>query len=160
MRMNQADRLLGLIGLVGGSVYAYVAAGIPKSMLSDEVGPGGVPFWVGVLVVVISALLVLKSLIGRPKQQEVDQAVLEFPADWKPVVGLLAVLVAYVLTVDFLGYLLAIALLIGATALLSGYIHSGRLYLLSVGSSVVLYLIFQRLMNINLPKGLMSLLGP
>jgi putative tricarboxylic transport membrane protein len=157
--MRQADRLLGLVGLLGGGVYAYVAAGIPKSMLSDEVGPGGVPFWVGILVIAISALLLLKSWIGGSEQEQGTEMTLELPADWRPVVGLLVVLVAYVLTVDVLGYLLAIALLIGSTALLAGHVHSRQLYLLSVGSAMGLYLVFEKLMNIKLQKGVMSLLG-
>ena len=160
MREGRADLLLGLVGIVGGGFYAYVAAGIPKSMLSDEVGPGGVPFWVGVLVVAVSCLLVLKGLVSArvsDKDPSVDLA--EVPGNWKTVIGLLVALVGYVLFVEWLGYLVAVGLLIGTVALLAGYTHSRQLYLFSIVSAVVLYLIFQKIMNIDLPKGLTSLIG-
>ncbi len=160
MREGRADLLLGLIGIVSGGLYAYVAAGIPKSMLSDEVGPGGVPFWVGVLVVAVSCLLVLKGLVSArvsDKDPSVDLA--EVPGNWKTVIGLLVALVGYVLFVEWLGYLVAVGLLIGTVALLAGHTQSRQLYLFSIGSAVVLYLIFQKIMNIDLPKGLTSLIG-
>ncbi len=160
MREGRADLLLGLIGMAGGGIYAYVAAGIPKSMLSDEVGPGGVPFWVGVLVVAVSCLLVLKGLVSvrvSDKDPSVDLA--EVPGNWKTVIGLLVALVGYVLFVEWLGYLVAVGLLIGTVALLAGHTHSRQLYLFSIGSAVVLYLIFQKIMNIDLPKGLTGLIG-
>lgn len=160
MREGRADLLLGLIGIVSGGLYAYVAAGIPKSMLSDEVGPGGVPFWVGVLVVAVSCLLVLKGLVSArvsDKDPSIDLA--EVPGHWKTVIGLLVALVGYVLFVEWLGYLVAVGLLIGTVALLAGHTHSRQLYLFSIGSAVMLYLIFQKIMNIDLPKGLTGLIG-
>ena len=160
MRERQADRLLSLIGLVGGGIYAYVAAGIPKSMLSDEVGPGGVPFWVGVLVVAVSCLLLLKGLVStRVGETGPSTQPAEIPGNWRTVIGLLMVLVGYVLFVEFLGYLLTASLLIGTVALLAGHTHSRQLYLFSVVSAVVLYLVFQKIMGIDLPKGLFSLIA-
>ncbi len=160
MRERQADRLLSLIGLVGGGIYAYVAAGIPKSMLSDEVGPGGVPFWVGVLVVAVSCLLFLKGLVStRVGETDPSTQPAEISGNWRTAISLLMVLVGYVLFVEFLGYLLTASLLIGTVALLAGHTHSRRLYLFSVLSAAVLYLVFQKIMGIDLPKGLFSLIA-
>lgn len=160
MRERQADQVLSLIGVVGGGIYAYVAAGIPKSMLSDEVGPGGVPFWVGVLVVAVSCLLFLKGLFSaRVGETSPHSRLVEIPGNWKSVIGLLVVLVGYVLFVEFLGYLMTASLLIGTVALLAGHTHSRQLYLFSIVSAVVLYLVFEKIMGIDLPKGLFSLIG-
>ena len=80
MKPNTADFLLGLICLVAGVVYYQVASVIPKSMLSDEIGPGGVPAAVGLAAVVVSILLMIKAAIGTIKDKRMSRTAADVPS--------------------------------------------------------------------------------
>ena len=161
MKPATADFLLGGICLVAGATYYSVASVIPKSMLSDEIGPGGVPAAVGLAAMVVSVLIMLKSLLAWNRDRlaakaagsvNTDQAEEEVGSHWLRVITAL-VLVLLIVILPILGYLTSIFLLIMVSALLAGHTKSLKLVAFSLTSSITLYVIFQFVMGVKLPKG-------
>lgn len=161
MKPATADFLLGGICLVAGAIYYSVASDIPKSMLSDEIGPGGVPAAVGLASMVVSVLIMLKAFLAWNRERRATEvaspACAEEQADdsgshWLSAVTAL-VLVMLIVLLPILGYVLSIFLLIMVSAALAGHAKNLKLLVFSMTSSVTLYVIFQWVMNVKLPKG-------
>lgn len=161
MKPATADFLLGGICSVAGATYYSVAMEIPKSMLSDEIGPGGVPAAVGLAAMVVSFLIMLKAFLAWNIERRSANMASPVSADgqthpsgshWLSAVTAL-VLVMLIVILPILGYVLSIFLLIMVSAALAGHAKNLKLLVFSLTSSVTLYVIFQWVMNIKLPKG-------
>jgi hypothetical protein len=161
MKQTTADFLLGGICLVAGAIYYSVASVIPKSMLSDEIGPGGVPAVVGLAAMVVSVLIMLKAMVVWNQERlaaklaspvATDEAEETGGSHWLSV-SLVMVLVSLILVLPILGYIISIFLLIMVSAALSGHAKNLKLLVFSLVSSVTLYVIFQVIMSVKLPKG-------
>ena len=137
-----SDRIFGGIGLALAIVYAWAAAGITESFLTDVVGPKVFPW-------IIAAILGLSSVwfLLKPDPDP------EWPS-WGRVaeIGLAAlVLVAYAEALPVFGFLIP-------TALASGYL-TWRLGSRPVESVVIgaltaigIYLIFRSMLGLSLPR--------
>lgn len=161
MKPATADFLLGGICLVAGATYYSVASVIPKSMLSDEIGPGGVPAAVGLAAMVVSVLIMLKALVawnqGRLAAKvastvATDEAEEAGGSHWLSVITAL-VLVLLIVILPILGYITSIFLLVLVSAVLAGHAKNLKLVAFALISSVTLYVIFQFVMGVKLPKG-------
>ena len=161
MKQTTADFLLGGICLVAGATYYSVASVIPKSMLSDEIGPGGVPAVVGLAAMVVSVLIMLKAMVVWNQERlaaklaspvTTDEAAEAVGSHWLSV-SLVLVLVSLIVILPILGYIISIFLLIMVSAALSGHAKNLKLLVFSLVSSVTLYVIFQVIMSVKLPKG-------
>jgi hypothetical protein len=140
------DIALGLAALVLAGAYWALAIDLPISLLSDAVGPGGVPVAIAVLMAGAGAVLVLRSLLRPPTEAPPS------PAHGRAA-GLLALLVAYVVAVPLIGYPLALGLLAGAIALYAGARPGVGLAAFAVGIGVFFWLGFVRVMGIPFPAG-------
>jgi hypothetical protein len=140
------DIALGLAALVLAGAYWALAVGLPISLLSDAVGPGGVPVAIAMLMAAAGVVLVLRSLVGAPREAPPS------PAHGRAA-GLLALLVAYLLAVPFIGYPLALGLLAGAIALYAGARPGLGLAAFAVGIGVFFWFGFVRVMGIPFPAG-------
>ena len=69
----QRDRVLALLAAVLAVSYVMAARGIEDSLLSDEVGAGGVPQAVGVLMLVAAVALFGKSFMGLKRGETRDE---------------------------------------------------------------------------------------
>lgn len=142
-----SDRIFGGIGLVLAIIYAWAAAGIQESFLTDEVGPKVFPWIIATILGLSSAWFLIKP--------DPDP---EWPT-WGRIaeIGLAAlVLVIYAEALPALGFLLP-------TAVASGYL-TWRLGSKPVESVVIgvvtalgIYLIFRSLLGLSLPREGMEL---
>jgi hypothetical protein len=73
--------------------------------------------------------------------------------------GLLAFAVGYLLIVEALGYLLSLAVLIPAVAIYLGARLGWRPVAVGVGGAVVLWLMFDKLLGVDMPEGILRGLG-
>src|SRR5262245_14120331 len=106
----------GAAAVLIGIVYLYLAWQLNPSALSDAVGPAGLPKAVGVVTVVLGLILLAQDIIRRaPSDLTGDEAVV-FRRHLLRASGLLAIGTGFILIVSYVGYLVAIALLIGAVA--------------------------------------------
>lgn len=146
MSASARDIALGLAALVLAGGYWALAVDLPISLLSDAVGPGGVPVAIAMLMAVAGVVLILRSLVGAPREAPPS------PAHGRAA-GMLALLVAYVLAVPIIGYPLALGLLVGAIALYAGERPGLGLAAFAVGIGVFFWFGFVRVMGIPFPAG-------
>ncbi|WP_144184499.1 tripartite tricarboxylate transporter TctB family protein [Elioraea rosea] len=134
---------LGAIALAGG--YGAMAAAIPKSLLSDAVGPGGVPLVIaGLMGLAGTGLLLRATLAGRTDARE--------PPDHVRAAGLLGLLVVYVAAIPHVGYPIAIGALAAAVAWFAGA-RGWSVAAFAVGLALLFWGGFVLLLGIPFPAG-------
>jgi len=140
---------------IAGAAFLLVGAGAVAGAIQLQVGtpdepqPGFFPFLAGMILVILSGLLIMQGLRGRSSGGE------PFTNLKQPVLAMLG-LVGFVLLLEPLGYILATAAL---TAVLLFVLKVRRG--LSFGLTIVLlpvgsYLLFDRVLDVPLPEGIMS----
>lgn len=140
-----ADVALGVGALALAGAYGAFAQAIPVSMLSDAVGPGGVPLVIAAMMGLAGAGLLLRTaLVGpRPVKDSPNHA---------RAAGLLGLLVLYVLAVSLLGYPVAVALLAAGVAWFAGGRGPG-IVAFAIGLAALFWLGFVMLLGIPFPSG-------
>jgi len=137
LRRNLALAALGLA--LAGACWAAAGA-LPVSLLADEVGAGGVPKGLAVLLALLSIGIALRREgVAAPRQNH-------FKA-----LGIAALGFAYVVLAPLLGYFISIALLAGGAALYYGARRAAGVALFALASAAVLWLAFGALLGIALP---------
>lgn len=158
-----SDRILGAVCVVVGAGMAWAAQGYAAEISYEPVGPRAFPLLLSALMVACGAWLV-----ARPARAAVAAADGEAPgahpvagaglARWqhlKPLALALVAVALYVSLFQWLGFPLATALM----ALPVGMAFGGnwrQSLAAGVGMGVVLYLMFDKLLDVILPTGLLS----
>ena len=141
------EATLGLFALALAGVYFAGATTIQESLLADAVGADGVPRILAAATAFVGAALLLRGL-ARPR----DAASEDLPAGHLARAGgLLAILVAYLVLVPWIGYLPAIAGLLGAVSLYAGAKPGRSWALMTIGGALFFWLLFTRLLGISMP---------
>ena len=149
--MARADRIWGMVLLLFGGVYLVEGIRIPPAAIGDPLGPRTFPTVLGVVLLVCGAIL-----LCRPQRRKA--AVIERKL-FVPVMLLAGLLVAYALSLAWLGYPLATILFMIIAARMMGERSLAWSLAIAVGFSVGIYLVFMRLLMIPLPPGLLALVG-
>ena len=111
-------------------------------------GPGTFPFLVLLVMTVGFCIVAAKEYL---KMRRGDDTQGTDPASCKRIAALLAATVAYVLFIEFTGYILATALLLLASLLLFGERDKRVLVAVSVLFPAALWFLFQQLLEVQLP---------
>ena len=151
--MRRADQLTGIVMLV---FSLAVMEGSRRMPPSGTFGPGAgfLPFWLGVAMAILSIILLVNAT--RQPIQASDRS--PFPKGRAVVTSLEAAvaLAAFILLLETLGFLVSIALL---TAFLlrvverEGWLTTATV---AVANSAGLYVIFQMLLGVSLPKNILG----
>ena len=146
--MKRADQITGFIALIFSLTLMEGSRSMPPSATFGP-GAGFLPFWCGALLAVLSILLIIDAF--RRPAAAVTKPV--FPAGRVLLVlaAVVAGLTAYMLTLEFLGFLVATGLL---TAYLLGFVQKVKwtqAVVVAVLNSAALYVVFQVLLGVNLP---------
>lgn len=143
-----SDRILGAVCVVAAAAMAWAAQAYAPAISYEPVGPRAFPRLLAGLMAIGGAWLVLKpTLVGNP-----------FPAGAAKLIGLSAATVlAYAFLFQLLGFALATALM----ALPVGMAFGGswkQSLIGGVGLGLGLYLLFDKLLDVVLPTGLLSII--
>ncbi|MEW6667695.1 MAG: tripartite tricarboxylate transporter TctB family protein [Thermodesulfobacteriota bacterium] len=120
-----------------------------------EPGSGFIFFWLGLIVVGLASLVFVKSTLGEGTRVEMRTA--WSGLQWKKVVWVLAALVFYAGSFQFLGFILATVILL---MFFFKVVESQRWFVSvawAVGATLLAYLLFQVWLGAQLPKGLLGL---
>jgi putative tricarboxylic transport membrane protein len=142
-----ADVSLGVGALALAGAYGTMAQAIPVSLLSDAVGPGGVPLAIAMMLAVAGAGLLLRTVLVGPRSGK------ESP-NHPRAAGLLALLVCYLLAVPLLGYPMSIGILAAAIASFAGARGPASIAF-AIGLAAFFWLAFVLLLGIPFPAGLL-----
>jgi putative tricarboxylic transport membrane protein len=132
-------------------IGAAVMAGAARLRLGtpSEPQPGFFPFVSGVVLIVLCMILLLQALSGRGQGTEA------FGELWRPGI-LMTGLLIYSVVLDDLGYILA-TIILSAVVL---RVLDTKAWLKLAGISLLLsigtYFLFDRLLNVSLPGGILS----
>jgi hypothetical protein len=161
--MNDAlvDRISGGLGMLLATSYIVTAQSIEDSLLADAVGASGVPTGVGLVLLMASLFLFVKSLkskAGMAQQQaeKTDEGAVKGGSEHPHAMalGLLLILAAYVFLLPILGYVVSVGLLVGAAAWFAGARRYTSLLLCAAMAGPILWFVFDWTLEIRLPVGL------
>ena len=140
-----ADRWLGAGFIALGGWAFWVAWGLQVPFAADPLGPTPFPATVALVVALCGLGMVLRPVHGFARPERLAAPPL-----------LVAAMVAYALLMVPLGFMVATALMATAVAWLFG---ARLLAALGVGvvTAVLLWLLFDKLLDLPLPKGILPL---
>lgn len=135
---------IGFIGL--GVGYLWLAAQLPGPRADDVLGPRAMPFALGVILIVLAVVLAAEGLRRRREDKE-----------WGFILRshmvVLVGVTAYVALMPVVGFKAATAVFLFLGALWAG--HRGTSAgLFTIGVLAVLYLLFELLFKVALPRGI------
>ncbi len=149
--MRKADLITAIVLLIFSAFVVYESS---KMTLFVEFAPGYgfFPFWLGILMAILSILLFVDAW-RRPAAKD---ELAPFPSQqaFINVVIILASLGVYAFLMEIIGYVLDTLVLVG---LLLGVVEKEKwqtTLIVAVVITAALYVIFQVLLGVNLPKGI------
>jgi hypothetical protein len=149
--MNR-DIVLGAAGLAAAALYWRAAGSVQVSLLADDVGADGVPKALAAALGALSLLLLARALAQRPAAAGADVSRGAAPHLWAA--GVVGLATLYALAAPFLGYVLALGLLIAATAVMFGMRPHPRLALIAAGGALFFWVLFAKFLGVAMPAGL------
>ncbi|MGH7772606.1 MAG: tripartite tricarboxylate transporter TctB family protein [Candidatus Binatia bacterium] len=149
--MSRADRWAGAVFLLLGILVVIETHRLDYGS-GYGAGPGFFPFWLGGTIALLGAILLLKAL-RRPNATEEDSVQ---ATQWRKKIIAYGALLAFVLTVEIVGFITGFALLFAFLLVVierEGWLRS---ILAALTAGAGLYLLFVRLLQVKLPSGLLG----
>jgi putative tricarboxylic transport membrane protein len=156
--MNK-DLLSGVVLIAVAVTYYAWSTQIADSTLSDEIGAGGLPQVLAIILAILGfclagrALLSMKLNSATVNKAKDDDDEEDRNAPFPRAVGFLLFGAAYVLLLPLIGYVIATALLIAAIAIYEGAPRTWVVPAAAVGGGVLYWAIFVKLLGVNQPVG-------
>jgi hypothetical protein len=150
----RADRVTGLVLIALAAVYYWLSGDIELGLARDRLGPRFVPRALAILLGLTSALLVLRTFVGRRGRGGAAGA-----AEGERLGRLwatLALTAVYLIAMPRVGFLILTPPYLAAFTLLFGYRRPLPLLGTAVGTTLVLYVVFARALGVRLPMGLLE----
>lgn len=156
------DIVAALALLLLALAYGAKAQAIPgSSLIGKGIGAGAVPTGLAIALAGFSLILLLRSAraLHRQRREGAAAAAPAAPlgARLRPharALGMLLIGIAFVSVLEFVGYALAIALLLAVTAWYNGEKRIKALLLFAAGGAIVYDLLFVHLLGVTLPAGI------
>jgi putative tricarboxylic transport membrane protein len=153
--MNRQDQIGSLVWFFGGLFIVLGSLTSLKIGTANDPGPGLFPFLAGIVVTGFSLAIFLKATFQKNSGKK-NVRDLWATLQWRKVVYTIAILVIYSLLLESAGFLLTTLLLF---IFLFRKIEPQRwrfVIAVSVFTSTGAYLIFDRVLQVQLPKGLLG----
>jgi hypothetical protein len=154
--MKRANQITGIVLLIFSGYVIMASMQMPLRQITGRTSfapsTGFLPMWLGVLMAILSILLIVNATLREGDSHR--EAVFPRGKALAAVLLFLAGLAAYIALLEVLGYLAATVLL---TAFLLRFVMQAgwlRTLLVSVSASIVLFVIFQVLLHVELPKNM------
>lgn len=146
---GKADLVVGVLLILLGSATLYTSRSFPTTAVATDIGAGAFPSAYAVLLIVL-ALLLISNHLARPRGAGPMPG--ERPNLLMPAAGALLTL-AYVIAIPWAGYAIATPFFMFALMRLLGLRKPLPVALIALGTTAVLYLVFDIGMSVALPAG-------
>lgn len=151
-----ADRVILVCIVLLAAVYFYATAQIPALEIGDPLGPKAFPRLLGVALLVTGVMLFIEiARAPRDKPSPAESSESGGHSHLPVIAAVVAFTAVYLMVFEWLGYVLATApYLLGLMA----YFHRGKWLsniLTSVLFSVLSYLLFTKVLEVSLARGLL-----
>ena len=144
-----ADALTAFAIFLVGVVMMIDNHRIGAGWAPDGPESGYFPFRIGVILCIASVVVLLRSLFGKEQKREIFVHRKKF----KLVLLVLLPTLLYVLAIEFIGIYVASTLFIGAFMRVMDKYSWAKTLLISFGTSLVLFWLFEMQFLVPLPKG-------
>jgi len=154
MSANLIHRFVSISFLIFSGIYLAASLSLPVGKVGKP-GPGMIPVGIGIILTFLCLLHVIEVFFfekNRSVQKEEGGVLTR--ADVLRVIGVVCVLIVYMIFFQVLGYTLSTIVLMAAILRLlqmHGWLRIGLISILTSGCS---YYIFDRLLDVPLPKGI------
>lgn len=132
---SQKDFASGLMFIVIGAVFSFIATTYPMGTAA-KMGPGFFPFWLGLLLSIIGAIITMTSMSPKKAQDKVEQW------HWPSVLWVTSSVVIFGVVLAHLGLLLSILILVFIAAMASHEFHWKGTIVNSLILNVICYIAF------------------
>jgi hypothetical protein len=149
-RLLNVELGLGAVALAVAAAYFAAARAIPASLLDDVVGSGGLPRVYGLVLAGLALAQIVRALVANDHGPAMRR---EKHASHRKTLGTLALGVAYGAVLPWLGYAVAIASLLAATAVHQGAGLTRQVAFVAVFGATFLWVLFVWLLGIPQPSG-------
>ena len=153
--MRKADRIYGVIGL-GLSLWCYLESTKFTYMTQFTPGPGFMPFWVGVVLALLSVYLIIDSFVRKPGKKDNAKILPEKHMLYR-VGAIILMLVGVRFSMNFLGLPLTIALFTTAILLLLEHYSILKSVGYGIAYAAVTWFVFQYILSMGFPKGILGI---
>ncbi len=148
--MKRYDRICAIIFLGIGVLAIILSAGMPMGRISKP-GPGFMPFWVGVILALLSTGLLLGALFRKGGDEKIS--FLGGEQRWPAVIWTVGSLLGYGFLMEPLGFIISTLILL---LFLFRYIGNQKWWVACMGTvlvTLVAHLIFKVGLQVQLPRG-------
>lgn len=153
--MKKADRIFGVIGL-GLSLWCYLESTRLTYKTEFTPGPGFMPFWVGVVLALLSCYLIFDSLVRKPSGKD-NAKLLPATHALLRVGAILLSLVIATAVMSYLGFPLTLVLLTMAILRFLERYSVAKSVGYGIAYAVVTWFIFEYVLSMGFPKGLLGI---
>jgi putative tricarboxylic transport membrane protein len=153
--MKKADRIFGVIGL-GLSLWCYLESTRLTYKTEFTPGPGFMPFWVGVVLALLSCYLLFDSFIRKPSGKD-DAKLLPTTHALLRVGAILLSLVIATAVMSYLGFPLTLVLLTMAILRFLERYSVVKSVGYGIAYAVVTWFIFEYILSMGFPKGFLGI---
>jgi hypothetical protein len=142
--------------LVIAALYYASSIGIPQSTLDEPgvPGPTSLPTILAIVLAVIAITLGARSLAATPARSSAKEEK-EDEAPWPRALGILGIAALYLPAAAFLGYPIALFLLLVAVGLYEGKAPDWRLFAVAAGGAAFFWLLFDVILGVRQPEGIL-----
>jgi putative tricarboxylic transport membrane protein len=149
--MKRYDRICSLLCLIIAAIVIWQSAVIPMGRVNKP-GPGFLPFWVAVILALLSAFLWMEA--GLRKAPSVPVQFLSGEGRWPSVLLTAVSLLAYAFLIETLGFIISTLILLFFLFRFVGNQKWWVVFTETVLVTLVTHLIFKVGLKVQLPAGL------
>ena len=137
--------------IIAGTYYLFVRD-ISTSTLEDAVGPTGLPTLLAALLALMALVIGLKALVwgSAPTTKDGDEE-----ASWPRAMGMLFIGACYIPLATYVGYWIALAVLIIAVTLYEGMKPSLRMMAVAAGGATFFWILFAFVLGVRVPEAVL-----
>jgi putative tricarboxylic transport membrane protein len=148
--MKRVNIFIAVVLLIFAGYYAWLTAALPTRNLPNTMGIDFFPWVLCTLMTGLSLLLLIKNLFFGTSEK------CAYRFEWIEIKEILLFLIltdAYIQTMDFIGFLIATPVYLAILMIGSGSRRWKEIALISVLTSIGIYLFFDKIFQVILPSG-------